>query len=196
MNTYTLTEEAKTAFQVLQKYWTETYPNASLIISQQPQISDEHGLHQIVIVGTPPTRNLINDLLTDCLIASKLTTLDYSNYKLEDLLPVVRSTHYGRQLEIFAEIERRIQQKPPSTSRNEFISDLSILAHMKPDKLNRIAGRALKLFNANNGTKAYQQLSPYILHRLSISDFQRLIDGIEASNGFSAFFEGDDVTVE
>lgn len=91
MNTYTLNEEAQNAFQVLHKYWTENFPTASLIISQQLQILDENGIHGVVIVGWPPSRNNINELLTDCLISVCLNAIDYSEDPLEDFLPVTHS---------------------------------------------------------------------------------------------------------
>src|SRR4051812_37807076 len=124
MNSYTLNEEAQNAFQVLHKYWTENFPTASLIVTQQPQILDENGIHGVVIVGCPPSRTNINELLTDCLTSIRLNAIDYSEDSMEDFLPVVCSIGQGRQLELFAEVGRRIQQQQSNWSLNQILAEI------------------------------------------------------------------------
>ena len=160
MNTYTFNEEVQLAFQTLHRYWTEHYPQASLILSTQPQILDEHGIHGVVIVGTSSTRTNVNDLLTDCLISTRLTAIDYSEDELEDFLPIARTTKLGRQLELYSEIGRRIQQQQTTRPLGQIMADLSILAHMEPKKLLKISERSHKLLTALGGVKDFQRISP------------------------------------
>ena len=71
MTTYFLTEEAQDALQTFQKYWTDTYPNATFTISQRPQIIDENGTHSAVLIGRTPNQyqTKLNKLLSDCLLS-------------------------------------------------------------------------------------------------------------------------------
>ena len=197
MSNYTLSKEALTAYHTLHNYWTEHYPTASLVVSNTSQVLDENGLRNVVFIGTPTTRANINDFLTDCLMSQRLSPIDYSVEGIEDFLPVQRSIGNGRQMELYAEVGKRILNRPMEQSLNECIAQFSRLAHIEPRRLAKTSEQAVKLSVAIGGTKAYQRISPRSIFRLSERDFRRLIIGVEeASNGFSAFSEEDDVTLE
>ena len=88
------------------------YPNASLIISNPPQILDKDGIQNVVFIGTPSFQTSINDLLANCLTTTRLSAVDYSEDKVEDYLPIPRSIEPGRQMEIYAELGKQIRNRP------------------------------------------------------------------------------------
>ena len=199
MNNYTLSNEALAAFHTLHKYWTDTYPNTNLIISQQAKIEDANETTPVVFIGPPEdkTNKYLNDYLTDCLISPRIDPYDWNEEKLEDLLPVDKHLGLGRQFELYAEIGKRINRRKENKPLNKILADVSLLAHMEPRRILTIAERARKLHLVLGGTKAFYKLTPQVLFKLKEKDFRALRDTIEqASNGFSAFYEGDDVMLE
>src|SRR5215217_4470303 len=118
---------------------------ASLVISNTPQVLDENGLQNVVFIGTPTTQANINDLLTDCLMSRRLNPIDYSVEGVEDFLPVQRAVGNGCQMELYAEVGRRIRNYPVNQSLNECIAQFSKLSHVESQRLAKTSEQVAKL---------------------------------------------------
>ena len=201
MTTYFLTEEAQDALQTFQKYWTDTYPNTTFTISQRSQIIDENGTHSAILIGRAPTKQQarLNELLSDCLLSDRTDEISHIDETLEAMLPVPKGIGYGRQIEVYAEVQRRIQFRlDANESLNMVLANIALLSHQEPKRIATIAQRSLKLINTLGGIKYFRKITPQTLYKMTKRDFQHLINSIEeASNGFLAFsFGGDDVTCD
>ena len=87
-------------------------------------------------------------MLSDCLLSDRANEISHIEETLEAMLPVPKGIGYGRQIEVYAEVQRRIQFKlDANESLNMVLANIALLFHQEPKQIATIAQRLLKLIN-------------------------------------------------